>query len=213
MDGAQLTVEQAIALLSLPRVVGVHPETKETIEAGIGRFGPYVRMGAVFASMDRDDDILSLGINRAVDLLARKLASVRTLGPHPADNELVSVRKGRFGPFAKHGNTVANLPRGVMMDDISLEEAVALLAEKGKQLRPRGAAGRRRARGAANGKTAAAVPANKSNGSSPAKPKPARGQTKTKAKKPAVKRAASGKKKGAAGKALPKSTPGRRAAE
>jgi DNA topoisomerase-1 len=177
-------------------------------------------MGAVFASMDRDDDVLSLGINRAVDLLARKLASVRTLGPHPADNELVAVRKGRFGPFVKHGNTVANLPRGVMMDDISLEEAVALLAEKGKQLRPRGAAGRR-ARGAANGEAAPATPARKSKGASAAKPKPARGKTaakraapaKAKAKKPTAQRAASGKKKRAAGKAPPKSTAGRRAAE
>ena len=218
MDGEQLSVEQAIALLSLPRVVGIHPETKETIEAGIGRFGPYVRMGAVFASMDRDDDVLSLGINRAVDLLARKLASVRTLGPHPADKELVSVRKGRFGPFVKHGNTVANLPRGVMMDDISLDEAVALLAEKGKQLRPRGAAGRR-AKGAANGE--AAAPGRKSKAGSAAKPKQARATgaakraapAKTKAKKPAAKRTASGKKKAAAGKAPPTSTSGRRAAE
>ncbi len=220
MDGEQLTMEQAIALLSLPRAVGIHPETKETIEAGIGRFGPYVRMGAVFASMDRDDDVLSLGINRAVDLLARKLASVRTLGPHPADNELVSVRKGRFGPFVKHGNTVANLPRGVMMDDVSLQEAVALLAEKGKQLRPRGAA-KRRGRGAANGEAAAAAPARKSKGAAPAKPTPKRRKAaakraapaKAKAKAPAGKRAASRKKTAGAGKAPAKTTASRRAAE
>ena len=105
-------------------------------------------MGAMFGSLDRDDDVLALGINRAVDLIARKMASVRDLGPHPGDKELVSVRKGRFGPYAQHGKTVANLPRGVMMEEITLEEAVALLTEKGKQLRPRGAAGRR-GRGAA----------------------------------------------------------------
>jgi DNA topoisomerase-1 len=144
MDGEQITLEQAVGLLGLPRVIGTHPETHEAIEAGIGRFGPYVRMGAVYGSLDRDDDVLAVGINRAVDLIARKLASVRTLGPHPADKELVAVRKGRFGPYAQHGKTVANLPRGVMMEDVTLDQAVALLAEKGKQLRPRGAAGRRK---------------------------------------------------------------------
>lgn len=143
MDGEQITLEQALGLLSLPRVIGIHPETQEPIEAGIGRFGPYVRMGAIYGSLDRDDDVLSIGINRAVDLIARKMASVRNLGPHPADKEPVSVRKGRFGPYVQHGKTVANLPRGVMMDDITLDEAVKLLSEKGKQLRPRGAAGRR----------------------------------------------------------------------
>jgi DNA topoisomerase I len=100
-------------------------------------------MGAVFGSLDKDDDVLALGLNRAVDLLAKKLASVRTIGPHPGDKDLVSVRKGRFGPYVQHGKTVANLPRGVAMEDISLDEAVALLAEKGKALKPRGAAGRK----------------------------------------------------------------------
>ena len=73
--------------------------------------------------------MLVVGLNRAVDLLARKLASVRALGPHPADREPVLVRKGRFGPYAQHGNRVANLPRDVAMDDITLLQAVALLAE------------------------------------------------------------------------------------
>jgi DNA topoisomerase I len=139
MDGEQITLEQAVGLLSLPRVIGTHPETREPIEAGIGRFGPYVRMGAIYGSLDRDDDVLSIGINRAVDLIARKMASVRNLGSHPADKEPISVRKGRFGPYVQHGKRVANLPRGVMMDDVTLDQAVTLLAEKGKELRPRGA--------------------------------------------------------------------------
>ncbi|MDR3537724.1 MAG: type I DNA topoisomerase [Acetobacteraceae bacterium] len=143
MDGEQITLDQAIGLLGLPREIGQHPDTHEKIEAGIGRFGPYVRMGAVFGSLDRDDNVLALGLNRAVDLLAKKLASVRTIGPHPKDKELVSVRKGRFGPYVQHAKTVANLPRGVSMDDITLDDAVALLADKGKTLKPRGAAGRK----------------------------------------------------------------------
>src|SRR3954464_1443347 len=98
-------------------------------------------MGALFGSLDKDDDVLSIGINRAVDLLAKKLASVRSLGPHPADKDAVTVRKGGFGPYVQHGKMLANLPRGVMMDDVTLDEAVALLADKGKTLKPRGAAG------------------------------------------------------------------------
>ena len=148
VDGDQITLDQAVALLGLPRVVGLDPETKQPIEAGIGRFGPYVRMGAVYGSLDRDDDVLAIGLNRAVDLLAKKLASVRSLGAHPKDGAPITVRKGRFGPYVQHGNLVANLPRGVTLDDIALAEAVALLAEKGKALKPRGAAGKKAAAGA-----------------------------------------------------------------
>ena len=116
MDGEQMTLDQAMGLLSLPREIGIHPETGEKIEAGIGRFGPYVKMGAIFGSLDKDDDVLAIGINRAVDLIARKMASVRTVGAHPKDKELISVRKGRFGPYVQHGMTVANLPRGMAME-------------------------------------------------------------------------------------------------
>ena len=183
VDGEQITLAQAMGLLSLPRLVGVHPETHEEIQAGIGRFGPYVRMGAVYGSLERDDDVLTIGMNRAVDLLAKKLASVRTIGPHPHDKELVSVRKGRFGPYVQHGKTVANLARGVSMDDMTLDEAVALLKEKGKTLRPRGAGARRGGRGAA-GKQAAS--------SSDAQAKPAAAMEPQRAKAP-TRRKASGK--------------------
>jgi DNA topoisomerase-1 len=142
MDGDSITLEQALALLSLPRIVGLHPESDEKIEAGLGRFGPYVRMGAVFASLEPGDDVLVLGMNRAVDLLAKKLASVRSLGVHPKDQAGVTVRKGRFGPYAQHGQTVATLPRGVAMDDITLDQAVALLAERGKQIVPKNRRGK-----------------------------------------------------------------------
>jgi DNA topoisomerase-1 len=189
VEGDTITLEQAMGLLSLPRLIGLHPETKEKIEAGIGRFGPYVRMGVVFGSLDKDDDILAIGLNRAVDLLAKKLASVRLLGEHPKDKQAITVRKGRFGPYAQHDKTVANLPRGVAMEDITLEEAVALLAEKGKQLKPKG--------GAKRGKPAKAVKAAKAktpaaNGDAPAiaviaKKTPVK---KASAKKPAAKKPA-----------------------
>ncbi len=142
-------------------------------------------MGGVFASLDKDDDVLTVGANRAVDLLAKKLASVRTLGPHPADKEPVLVRKGRFGPYAQHGNIVANLPRDVMMDDISLVEAVALLAGKGKALKARG----RKGRGAKAAKPAPVKVAAAKTPAAPAKVAPKA--------KPAAKKKAAAKRKAA----------------
>jgi len=195
MDGDLLTLEQAIGLLSMPRTVGIHPETKEPIQVGIGRFGPYVRMGSVFGSLDRDDDVLALGLNRAVDLIAKKMASVRTLGTHPK-GDFVSVRKGRFGPYVQHGQTVANLPRGTTMDDVTLDEAVTLLAEKGKTLKPRGAAAKKKAaRGAKAGAKGAAEAAAPAKRAAPRKKAAARPAAKAGAAAP--KKAAAKKKVGA----------------
>ncbi len=140
MDADALTLEDALGLLSLPRLVGLHPEG-ERIEAGVGRFGPYVKMGAIFASLDRDDDVLHIGLNRAMDLIGKKQDSVRSLGAHPKDGAPVVARKGRFGPYAQWGKMVANLPRGVELADFTLDQAVALLAEKGKILAPKGKKG------------------------------------------------------------------------
>ncbi len=174
MDGASITLDQAVGLLSLPRIVGIHPEFGEPIEAGLGRFGPYVKMGAIYGSLDKDDDVLTVGLNRAVDALAKKMASIRTLGTHPKDGEPVLVRKGRFGPYVQHGQVVANLPRGESMDDTTLDGALALLAEKGKPLKAKGGktAAKPKAKAATAKKTAGAT----------AKAKPAAKKTTTKAK-------------------------------
>jgi DNA topoisomerase-1 len=157
MDGDTITLEQALGLLSLPRVVGLHPETKLPLSVGLGRFGPYVKMGSIFGSLDKDDDLLSIGLNRAVDVIARKMASVRVLGQHPKDGADIQVRKGRFGPYVQHGQTVANLPKSVSMDDLALAEALTLLAEKGKVLKPMKGGKKGAAKKAAAPKAAAAV--------------------------------------------------------
>jgi DNA topoisomerase I len=141
MDPEALTLEAALGLLSLPRLVGLHPESGQKIEAGVGRFGPYVKMGAIYASLDRDDDVLHIGLNRAMDLIGKKQDSIRSLGDHPKDSAPVVARKGRFGPYAQWGNVVANLPRGTELADFTLDQAVALLAEKGKVIVPKGKKG------------------------------------------------------------------------
>ena len=199
LDGDAMTLEQALGLLSLPRIVGVHPERKEVIEAGLGRFGPFVRMGSIYGSLDPDDDVLAVGLNRAVDVLAKKLDSVRSMGPHPKDGEPVTVRKGRFGPYAQHGLRVANLPREVAMADVTLDEVVALLTERGKVLAKPGQKGKKpalakkAASGAATAKPAAKKPAAKK---PPAKKASAK---KSAAKKAAPKRAAAKPAKASAG--------------
>lgn len=200
MDPEQMGLEQALALLSMPRVVGVHPDTGEEITAHLGRFGPYITMGALSKSLDKDDDVLSLGLNRAVALLADAKPRGITLGDHPADGEKVEVRRGRFGPFILHGKRVANMPRGVEMEAISLDEAVKLLAEKGKDLPPmkgaRGAKGKAAAKKPAA--KAEAVPKPAAKKAAPKKAAPKKAAAKTTAKAPTKKAAA---KKPAAPKA------------
>ncbi|MBS7791800.1 type I DNA topoisomerase [Roseococcus sp. SDR] len=185
MDPEVMTLETALVLLSMPRVVGLHPETQEEITSNLGRFGPYLKMGALSKSLDRDDDPLTIGLNRAVDLLANAKPRGITLGEHPKGGT-VEVRRGRFGPFLMHGTRVANLPRGTEMEAVTLEEGIALLAEKGKELPPmKGKGGRKApAKKAAPKKAEAAVPAVKKAPAKKAAP----------AKTPAAKKAAPAKK-------------------
>jgi DNA topoisomerase-1 len=141
---ADLGLEQAVGLLSLPREVARHPETKEPILAGIGRFGPYVQHGKTYANIGKDDDILEIGANRAIDLVVAKesgltgrrfgsaeSAPARVLGEHPAGGP-VTIKAGRFGPYINHGKVNATLPRDADPTTLTLEAALALLAAKGE---------------------------------------------------------------------------------
>lgn len=132
IDGNTLTLEQAIALLSFPKELGKYPETGEKIEIGLGRFGPYVKMGTIFASLDKNTNILSVGLDQALDVLAKKMASIHHMGVHPKDKEPVLLRKGRFGFYVQHKKTVAYLPKGDDGQQLTLEQAIQLLEEKGK---------------------------------------------------------------------------------
>jgi DNA topoisomerase-1 len=197
MNPDTLDLQAALALLSLPRVVGRDPETGEEITAGIGRFGPYVRLGSVYQSLEAGDDVLALGMNRAMELLAKARAKVRLLGPHPKDGVAVEIRKGRFGPYAMHGKTIANLPRGLEMEEATLDDAVKLLAEKGKELPPRGGArgngkgGRSKAKAAPKkAATAEAAPDAPAPAKKAAPKKPAAKKAPAKAAKPPAKKLA-----------------------
>ena len=193
MDPDGITLERALALLSMPRIVGVHPEKAEEIVAHLGRFGPYITMGALSKTLDKDDDVLSLGLNRAVALLADAKPRGLVVGLHPKDGEKVEVRRGRFGPFLMHGKRVANLPRGTEMEAVTLDEAVTLLAEKGKELPPlKGAKGRAKAKPAKAAAAPAPAPAQAPAAKKPTAKKPA--AKKPAAKKPAAKKPAAAKR-------------------
>ena len=141
MSSDDIVLETALGLLSLPRSIGQDSETGEEITAGIGRYGPYIRRDSTYVSLRGDDDVMTIGLNRAVTLLAEaksKGGGGRSLGEHP-DGGDITVRSGRYGPFVKHGKLNASLPKGSDPDRITLDEAVALLAAqavKAKQKKP-----------------------------------------------------------------------------
>ncbi|MGQ9370949.1 type I DNA topoisomerase [Azospirillum sp. A39] len=135
LSATEIDLDTALRLLALPRTVGSHPETGQEIQAGIGRFGPYLKHGTVYKSLPPDDDVLTIGLNRAVVLLgeaAKKAAATpgRTLGDHPKTGKPVTVGAGRFGPYVKHGSLYASIPKGTEPDSVTLEQALELLEAK-----------------------------------------------------------------------------------
>ncbi len=129
---AAVDLDKALGLLALPRDIGILPETGEMIQAGLGRFGPYLKYSGLFLSLKGDDDVLTIGINRAIDLIeaAPKKDPPKILGDHPKSKKPVSIRSGRWGPYVAHGMVRANIPKGTDADTLSLEDAVALIDAK-----------------------------------------------------------------------------------
>ncbi|CAH1663457.1 MULTISPECIES: type I DNA topoisomerase [unclassified Chelatococcus] len=131
-----VSLEMALKLLSLPRQVAIHPETGKPILANIGRFGPYVQHEKTYANIGRDDDVLEIGANRAIDLIVAKEQGGgrrgsndpgRPLGDDPESGKPVVVKAGRYGPYVTDGETNATLPKGTESDAVTLQEALALL--------------------------------------------------------------------------------------
>jgi DNA topoisomerase-1 len=136
-DPATIDLEAALLLLALPREVGLHPESGKPITAGIGRYGPFVQHDGTYANLDSVDEVFTVGLNRAVSLIAEKKQSgrggaaqvLRTLGDHP-DGGAVTVKSGRYGPYVNHGKINATLPRSVDPEKVTLAEALELIAKK-----------------------------------------------------------------------------------
>jgi len=140
-EPADITLEKALLLLSLPREIGPHPEDGEMVEAGIGRYGPYVKHGRIYANLPEVAEVFDVGMNRAVELIAEKAAKggrgrgatakpLRELGEHPESGGPVNVMDGRYGPYVKWEKVNATLPKDVEPADVTMEMAVQLIAEK-----------------------------------------------------------------------------------
>ncbi len=135
-----MDLEKALTLLSLPREVGAHPDDGELIEAGIGRYGPFVKHGKLYANLKEVDEVFTIGMNRAVEVLAQKLASrgagraavapLKELGEHPEGGGAINVMDGRYGPYVKWEKVNATLPKGTEPGDVTIAMAVELIAEK-----------------------------------------------------------------------------------
>ena len=193
-------LEMALGLLSLPREVAKHPETGEPIMAGIGRYGPYVQHKRTYANIGRDDEILSIGANRAIDLIVTKETQGpgrrgggdpgRELGKDPESEKPIVVKSGRYGPYVTDGKTNATLPKGLEAEGIDLEKAIELI--RAKQASKGGAKGGK----AAGKKTASKAATSKASASK---------ASAAKEKKPAAKKSAA-KSKAASKPAASKTT-------
>jgi DNA topoisomerase-1 len=142
MASATVDLERALALLALPKEVATHPETGKPILVGIGKFGPYVQHDRTYANLESDDDVLAIGANRAIDLIATKESrgpgkrfgsatpAGRSLGEHPALGGEIVVRPGKYGPYVNFGKINATLPKGMDAEAVTLAQAVELIAAK-----------------------------------------------------------------------------------
>jgi DNA topoisomerase-1 len=173
---ADVDLETALRLLALPRELGRHPETGDTITAGIGRFGAYIKHGATFKSLGADDDVLTIGLNRAVVLLAEPVSQrrrgpqlLRELGVHP-EGGAVGLYRGRYGPYVSHDGVIASLPRNSDPETFSLTEALPLLAtQREKSKGRRGKAARSTAKKVTKAKSASTGSARAGHASAKAK--------------------------------------------
>jgi DNA topoisomerase I len=145
MQAADIDLDTALKLLSLPREIGHHPEDGAPVIANNGRFGPYVQHGKTYANVEAGDDLFHIGLNRAVTLIADKIAKGprgrrfggdpgRPLGEHPDKGGPVVVKAGRYGPYVSHDGINATLPRDKAPETVTLEEALPLLAARAEQI-------------------------------------------------------------------------------
>lgn len=149
MQASTVDLEKALSLLSLPREIGPHPETGDMITASIGRFGPYLFYQKSYANLGPGDDVLTIGMNRAVTLIAEAaekraakgqrggVETLKDLGAHPDSGEKIVILKGRYGPYIKFGKKNVTLPKGSDIDAFTLQDALPLLGDaKGKKKAP-----------------------------------------------------------------------------
>ncbi|MFT5430989.1 MAG: DNA topoisomerase-1, partial [Myxococcota bacterium] len=138
MKPEDVTAEIALGLLSLPRTLGLHPDDSTPVTSALGRYGPYVSHGSEHRSLTKDDDVLTVKLERALELLAQEKPGgrrrgpqvLREVGPHPTDKEPINLMKGRYGAYVTHDGINATIPRDMDPDELTLEDAITLIARK-----------------------------------------------------------------------------------
>jgi DNA topoisomerase I len=143
MDAGLIDLEAALRLLSLPREIGMHPETGKPINSAIGRYGPYVAHDGTYAKLSSTEEVFSVGLNRAVALIADQAAKkggtktvLKDLGEHPDDGEAIRVLDGRYGPYVNHKRTNATLPKDTDPTSVTLEQALEWINAKAAKKKP-----------------------------------------------------------------------------
>ncbi len=131
VSAKDINLEKALAILSLPRLIGQHPESGQDISAGIGRYGPYLKYDINFISLPADETVINLGLNHAVVLIAENSEKLgKVLGDHPDGGGKIFVKSGRFGPYVEHNKLRATLPKDISIEEINLDKAIELLIAK-----------------------------------------------------------------------------------
>ena len=131
VSAKDINLEKALAFLSLPRLIGQHPESGQDISAGIGRYGPYLKYDINFISLPADETVINLGLNHAVVLIAENSEKLgKVLGDHPDGGGKIFVKSGRFGPYVEHNKLRATLPKDISIEEINLDKAIELLIAK-----------------------------------------------------------------------------------
>ncbi|MEQ8823350.1 MAG: type I DNA topoisomerase [Filomicrobium sp.] len=193
IDAGDVDLDQALALLSLPRDVGTHPETGKPITAGLGRYGPFVLHDGMYANLESMEEVFSVGLNRAVAVLAEKAKGgkgrfqrpkakvLKDLGEHPSEGGKIEVLEGRYGPYVSHNKVNATIPKGQEPEKVTLEQAIDLLAEKAKK-KPAKKAAKKPAKKAAKKPAAKKAAAKKPAAKKSAAKKPAAKKTASKSK-------------------------------
>ena len=131
VSAKDIDLQKALAFLSLPRLIGQHPESGQDISAGIGRYGPYLKYDINFISLPADETVINLGLNHAVVLIAENSEKLgKVLGDHPDGSGKIFVKSGRFGPYVEHNKLRATLPKDISIEEINLDKAIELLIAK-----------------------------------------------------------------------------------
>ena len=131
VEAKGIDLQKALAFLSLPRLIGKHPETGQDISAGIGRYGPYLKYDINFISIPADETVINIGLNHAVVLIGENSEKLgKVLGNHPDGNGKVLAKSGRFGPYVEYNKIRATLPKSISLEEISLDQAIELIIAK-----------------------------------------------------------------------------------